>query len=83
MAKSCTKCSNGHATSEDKWRYTLLSTLIFLLVVNPYTYKLVNALLGKVLYKICDKSGCPTMFGLFVHTVVFTLAIRYAMDLNI
>lgn len=68
--------------SEQKWRYTLYTTIIFLIVANPLTYKLVNYLLGFLL-KISDSSGCPTTVGFLVHAVVFTLLLRYLMELKI
>ena len=70
-------------TSADKWRFTFYTVIIFLLVVNPYTYILVNRLLGKLIGKIADTTGCPTMLGFIVHTVVFTLIVRYIMDFDI
>jgi hypothetical protein len=69
---TCDKCN---LTNDKKWLYTLYTTLIFILVSNPMTYKLVNSILGNV----SDKNGCPTAFGLFVHTVVFTLILRLIM----
>jgi hypothetical protein len=68
-------------TNEDKWRYTLYTTVVFLLVVHPQTYRLVNYLLGKIV-KISDKCGCPTMSGIIVHAIVFTLIVRYMMDIK-
>jgi len=68
--------------SEQKWRYTLYTTIIFLIVANPLTYKLVNYLLGFIL-KISDSSGCPTTVGFLIHAVVFTLILRYLMELDI
>ena len=65
-------------SSEDKWKYTLYTTIIFLFVANPYTYQFVQILLGKIV-KIADKSGCPTMFGFLLHAVVFTLILRAIM----
>jgi len=62
-----------------KWKYTLITTVIFLLVVMPLTYQLTNKVLGKVLGKLCDANGCPTMMGLLIHTIVFTLLLRYQM----
>ena len=67
-------------SSAQKWKYTLITTVIFLLVVMPLTYKLTNRILGKVLGKLCDASGCPTMMGIFIHTIVFTLLLRYQME---
>jgi hypothetical protein len=65
-----------------KWQITLFSALIFLLVVNPYTYKLTQALLGKFIGTI-SAGGCPTAFGLLLHTVVYILLVRYSMELNL
>lgn len=69
-------------SGNDKWRYTLYTTILFLIIVNPMTYKIVNMLLGS-LVKICDSKGCPTYAGIFVHAIVFTLLLRYMMDLDI
>lgn len=68
--------------SGDKWRYSLYSALVFLVIANPYTYSLVNGLLGKFV-KIANNNGCPTMKGLFIHAVVFTLIIRAMMEFDI
>ena len=46
-----------------KWKYTLITTVIFLLIANPYTYQLVQAVLGKFI-KIANPAGCPTIAGL-------------------
>ena len=70
-------------SSMKKWKYTLITTVIFLIVVHPNTYLIVNKVLGKLLMPICNKNGCPTKFGLLIHASVFTLIIRYTMDLNI
>ena len=76
--KECIHCKKPN--NADKWRYTLMTTVLFLIIVNPYTYKLVQGLLGG-LCKIADpKTGCPTMCGILVHTVVFTLILRYLME---
>mgnify|MGYP001180121750 CR=1 FL=1 len=70
------------ASGNDKWRYTLYTTILFLIIVNPMTYKLVNMLLGS-LVKICDSKGCPTYAGILIHAIVFTFLLRYMMDLDI
>lgn len=62
-------------TNLEKWLYTLYTTIVFILVSNPYTYKLVNSILGN----ISDKKGCPTAFGFVVHTIVFMLILRLIM----
>lgn len=65
-----------------KWKYTLITTVIFLIVANPHTYIWVNSLLGSFV-KIASPTGCPTQIGLIVHTIVFTLILRGVMDLKI
>lgn len=66
-----------------KWQITLFSALIFLLVVHPMTYKLTQKLLGGVLGKISDVSGCPTTLGLALHTVVYILLVRGSMEVKL
>ena len=57
---------------------TLQSLLLFFLISNPFTYRLTNSLLGGLLGRLADPSGCPTSTGLLVHTAVFG-AIVYAL----
>lgn len=71
------------ASSCTKWQITFFSAFLFLLIVNPYTYKLTQRLLGGVVGKIADNNGCPTFIGLFVHTIVYILLVRGSMDLNL
>ena len=71
--------TESNLESLQKWKYTLITTVIFLIIANPYTYILVNTLLGK-LVKIANPVGCPTIAGLLIHAVVFTLLLRWVMD---
>jgi hypothetical protein len=70
--------SSNSLTNADKWKYTLYTTFIFLIVANPYTYKLVQQILGKIV-KISDKDGCPSIIGFLIHALVFTLILRAIM----
>lgn len=58
-----------------KFKFSLYSALLFFLVANPATYKLTNQLVGGT-----ATDGCPTTFGLFLHTIVF-LAASYGIML--
>jgi hypothetical protein len=69
--------------SSDKWRFTLYTTAVLLLLFNPWTYRFVNSLLSKLLGPIASRDGCPTVLGFMVHAIIFTLILRYLMDLNI
>ena len=71
------------ASSSVKWQITFFSAFLFLLVVNPYTYKLTDRLLGGVVGKIADGNGCPTFVGLLIHTIVYILLVRGSMDLHL
>jgi hypothetical protein len=71
------------ASSSTKWQITFFSAFLFLLVVNPYTYKLTQSLLGGLVGKIADSNGCPTFIGLFIHTIVYILLVRGSMDINL
>lgn len=65
-----------------KVKHALTLGLLFFVVSSPYTYKLVDSVvqgfLGSVapqlayLFKIAE-GGCPTTYGLLVHSAVFAL----------
>ena len=69
--------------SSDKWRYTLYTTAVLLLLFNPWMYKTMNGLLSRFVGPIADKGGCPTTLGFLIHALVFTLIVRLMMDINI
>lgn len=62
----------------DKLFYTILTTLVFILFNNPFTYKMLDKMLGHVI-KISSFDGCPTVNGLIVATLLFALAIFLLM----
>lgn len=81
--KKCDCKCHKEPSSGRKWYFTLISVIIFVVVVNPLTYKLVNNTIGKLFgLRIASRNGCPTMTGLLVHTIVFTLIVRYVMDIT-
>jgi hypothetical protein len=56
-----------------KVKFSLYSTLLFFVVANPATYTFMNSIVGGV-----AAAGCPTAFGLVLHSVVFFL-LSYAI----
>ena len=54
-----------------KAKYSFYSALVFFLVANPETYRVVQKVLGGVLGELASSAGCPTQLGLLFHTVVF------------
>lgn len=61
---------------------TIQSIIIFLIVSSPFTYKITNGLLGGIVGKLADSSGCPTTIGLLIHSLVFGLIIYGLMTIN-
>lgn len=59
---------------------SLQAALLFFIVSNPMTYKLVDSVLGMLVGRVAGPSGCPTNTGLIVHTIVFGLG-AYALML--
>ena len=70
-------------SSYKKWQISIFSAFIFILVVNPYTYKLTQKVLGGYLGKIAEVNGCPTTRGLALHTIVYILLVRGSMDMKL
>jgi hypothetical protein len=60
---------------------TIQSIVIFLIISAPFTYKITNGLLGGIIGKLADASGCPTTLGLIVHSLVFGLIVYGLMNL--
>lgn len=53
-----------------KAKYAAYTTLIFFLMANPETYKLLQKLLGGWV-SIASDGGCPTPTGFFLQTALF------------
>jgi hypothetical protein len=59
----------------------VLAGLMFFIISNPIIYKVVDQLLGGLLGPIATPSGCPTTWGLIVHSAVFGTAAYYGIGL--
>ena len=53
-----------------KAKYAFYSTLIFVLIANPETFKMTQQVFGWI-FTIADGGGCPTAPGFFLHTALF------------
>jgi hypothetical protein len=54
---------------------------MFFIISNPIIYRLVDDLTGRLLGPIATPSGCPTTWGLVVHSAVFAAAAYYGIGL--
>ena len=59
----------------------IIAGLMFFIISNPYFYQAVDGLIGDTLGRISSPGGCPTTWGLIVHSVVFALATYYEIGL--
>ena len=69
-----------------KTQAALMAALLFFVVSSPFTYRLVDGVVGNLLgaiapqfttlFKIAE-AGCPTNYGLLVHSAVFGLVAYY------
>ena len=62
-----------------KLKGALVSGLLFFIISHPIVYKLVDSLVGGLLGNIASPSGCPTTWGLIVHSIVFAAASYYEL----
>ena len=58
---------------------TLQSVLLFYIIANPMTFRLVDSLLGGVVGRIANVSGAPTAVGLIGHSLVFGVIVYSLM----
>ena len=66
----------------NKWRYSIITTILIVLILNPYVIGLLTKLIKYI--KICKKIKCSeNHVGILLGLIIFTIVIRYAMDLNL
>ncbi len=70
------KCEKSQ---RDKLMISIISALVFFIVANPETFKLVRRLLGSW---VATPTGCPSMTGLVLHAVVFMLVVWGMMNIK-
>jgi hypothetical protein len=69
MFKDCGCGCNGKK-QEQKFIISLVSALLFFIIANPDTFRLMRRILGSW---VSGPNGCPTTAGLILHTIVFML----------
>jgi hypothetical protein len=66
-----------------KVQYSALAALLYYIVSNPITYSVVDSIVSAVvgpntIFKVAE-AGCPTGYGLLVHSAVFFLVVLALM----
>tara|TARA_R110002072_G_scaffold233964_1_gene391540 strand:+ start:601 stop:1056 length:456 start_codon:yes stop_codon:yes gene_type:complete len=78
LFKDCGCGCNGKK-QEQKLIISIISALVFFVVANPETFKLVRRLVGSW---VATPTGCPSMMGLLLHAVVFMLVVWGMMNIK-
>jgi hypothetical protein len=78
LFKDCGCGCNGRKQQE-KFVTALITGLVFFVIANPETFRLVRRVLGA---RIATPNGCPSTIGLLVHTLVFILLIWVMMNVK-
>jgi len=76
--KDCGCGCNGQKAQE-QFTISVISGLTFFLIANPQMYMLMRNLIGS---RVASVNGNPTMFGLTLHAIVFTLVVWMMMQIN-
>lgn len=68
-------------TNREKWMISIVSGLLFYIIALPQTYECVtNPIIESITGIELEKKGRPTTAGVFIHTIVFLLLVRYMME---
>ena len=78
LFKDCGCGCNGKK-QEQKLIISIISALVFFVVANPETFKLVRRLVGSW---VATPTGCPSMMGLLLHAAVFMLVVWGMMNIK-
>lgn len=75
-------CGCGGLKKSDalKAKYSFQSALLFFLIANPATFKLMKRLLGGW---VASDTGCPSGAGLLLHSLVFGLVVFLLMKVTL
>ena len=80
-----TKYADSEANKSHLVRYSLYSSLGFVVLSSPELYKLTGSVLGKLSSNLSAKMGSdcrPSMTGIALHSVIFALFLTWAKSLG-
>ena len=72
-------CGCAGKKQEKKFLISVVSALIFFIIANPSTYRLMRRVLGS---RIATPNGNPTTLGLTLHSVVYLLIVWKMMNVR-
>lgn len=69
-------------TELQKWTISFWSALLFLLIASPFMFRITSIPLS-FLNLTTQQNGCPNLFGLIIHSLVFAILIRLMMFMSV
>ena len=72
-------CGCKGKKQEQKFLISIMSALIFFIIANPDTFRLMRSIFGKW---VSSPTGCPSAKGLMLHTLVFFLVVWGMMNIK-
>lgn len=72
-------CTEDRIARNKNWSAGV-SALLFGALSCPPAYRLTNQIFAPLGLTLANDDGCPTVTGLLVHGIVYTAAVRLAMD---
>jgi hypothetical protein len=78
LFKDCGCGCNGKK-QEQKFLISIMSALVFFVVANPETFRVMRKVLGSW---VSSPTGCPSTGGLALHTIVFMLVTWGMMNIK-
>ena len=66
-------------SQQTKLLISVMSALLFFIVAHPETFKVMRNVFGNW---VCGPTGCPSLNGLVLHSVVFFLITWLLMNIN-
>ena len=78
MGSDDTGCTKPY-TSRDKWVVSILAGLLFLLIASPFLYGVMNSVTTSIGVSVASAGGCPNIYGLIIHAVIFMAIVRALM----
>jgi|TARA_B110000259_G_C14033457_1_gene407877 hypothetical protein len=65
-----------------KWLISFMSSVAFIIISLPITY-IITGKLTDVINFSTSKNGCPNIFGIILHALVFAVVVRLMMFIPI
>jgi len=78
LFKDC-GCGCDGKKQEQKFLISVMSALVFFIVANPETFRVTRKIFGSW---ISGPTGCPSINGLVLHTLVFMLVVWGMMNIK-